>query len=181
VVAVGKMFPHIRALSPFQPLPENTTSETSSIMPTTTTTHYAPIDGSPHLDSSASGSTSRVRTPDEDSEGDEEGDVDVEGAYELRTFSRGNDNREAAMGGDSEGMRSGSGSDTAEKEEEEGEGEEEEGKHTRRRRRRTSAQSFELYTPDEERVVVKKFDRRLVASLAGLYMLSFLDRSSKLS
>ena len=35
------------------------------------------------------------------------------------------------------------------------------------------------YTPEEERVVVKKLDRRLVLFVAFLYMLSFLDRSSK--
>ena len=35
------------------------------------------------------------------------------------------------------------------------------------------------YTPKEERVVVRKLDRRLVLLLAFLYMLSFLDRSSK--
>ena len=49
------------------------------------------------------------------------------------------------------------------------------------RRRRTSdstVHSFMLYTPDEERAVVKKFDRRLVLFMAFLYMLSFLDRSS---
>lgn len=51
----------------------------------------------------------------------------------------------------------------------------------KRRRRRGSgstAASFQLYTPDEEREVVRKFDRRLVVFVAGLYMLSFLDRSS---
>lgn len=37
----------------------------------------------------------------------------------------------------------------------------------------------EPYTPAEERAVVKKFDRRLVLFIALLYMLSFLDRSSK--
>lgn len=49
------------------------------------------------------------------------------------------------------------------------------------RSRRASAstvQSFMLYTPDEERSVIKKFDRRLVLFVALLYMLSFLDRSS---
>ena len=35
------------------------------------------------------------------------------------------------------------------------------------------------YTPEEERAVVKKLDRRLVLFVAFLYMLSFLDRSSK--
>ena len=36
------------------------------------------------------------------------------------------------------------------------------------------------YTAEEERRVVKKFDRRLVLFMALLYMLAFLDRSSKL-
>lgn len=40
--------------------------------------------------------------------------------------------------------------------------------------------SFMLYTPDEERNVVRKLDRRVVIFLAFLYMLSFLDRSSML-
>lgn len=35
-----------------------------------------------------------------------------------------------------------------------------------------------VYTAEEERAVVKKFDRRLVLFVALLYMLSFLDRSS---
>lgn len=49
------------------------------------------------------------------------------------------------------------------------------------RRRRGSAstvQSYQLYTPDEERAVVRKFDRKLVLFVALLYMLSFLDRSN---
>ena len=43
----------------------------------------------------------------------------------------------------------------------------------------SSVASFELYTPDEERAVVRKFDRRLVLFLSLCYMLSFLDRSSE--
>ena len=35
------------------------------------------------------------------------------------------------------------------------------------------------YTPEEERVVIRKLDRRFVLFLAFLYMLSFLDRSSR--
>lgn len=35
-----------------------------------------------------------------------------------------------------------------------------------------------VYTAEEERTVVRKFDRRLVLFVALLYMLSFLDRSS---
>ena len=50
-----------------------------------------------------------------------------------------------------------------------------------RKTRRASAStvhSFMLYTPDEEKAVIKRFDRRLVLFVALLYMLSFLDRSS---
>ncbi|KAI0484715.1 major facilitator superfamily transporter [Xylariaceae sp. FL0804] len=55
------------------------------------------------------------------------------------------------------------------------------GTATKRRTRRHSdstVASFQLYTPDEERAVVRKFDRRLVAFLGFCYMLSFLDRSN---
>lgn len=44
---------------------------------------------------------------------------------------------------------------------------------------RSSVQSFELYTPDEENSLLRKLDTRLVLFLAFLYMLSFLDRSSR--
>jgi hypothetical protein len=50
---------------------------------------------------------------------------------------------------------------------------------TARRASIDSAQSYELYTPDEDRSVLKKLDRRLVAFMALLYCLSFLDRSSE--
>jgi hypothetical protein len=42
----------------------------------------------------------------------------------------------------------------------------------------SSVESFELYTPDEEKALLKKLDTRLVLFLALLYMLSFLDRGS---
>ncbi|KAM0715796.1 hypothetical protein Q7P37_008310 [Cladosporium fusiforme] len=48
----------------------------------------------------------------------------------------------------------------------------------RTRSRRTSVQSFELYTPDEERGVRRKLDTHLVLFVSLLYMLSFLDRSN---
>ncbi|KAL0933121.1 major facilitator superfamily transporter [Colletotrichum truncatum] len=47
-----------------------------------------------------------------------------------------------------------------------------------RRASASTAASFQLYTPDEERAVVRKFDRRLVLFVALLFMLSFLDRSN---
>lgn len=42
-------------------------------------------------------------------------------------------------------------------------------------------ESFTLYTPEEERSVIKTFDRRIALFVALLYMLNFLDRSSKQS
>jgi hypothetical protein len=47
-----------------------------------------------------------------------------------------------------------------------------------RRGSASTVHSFQLYTPDEERAIVRKFDRKLVLFVALLYMLSFLDRSS---
>lgn len=44
----------------------------------------------------------------------------------------------------------------------------------------SSVESFQLYTPDEDATVRRKFDRKLVLFVALLYMLSFLDRSSAL-
>lgn len=57
-------------------------------------------------------------------------------------------------------------------------GDEDEPSHGRRGSAST-IHSYQLYTPDEERRVIRKFDRRLVLFVALLYMLSFLDRSSK--
>ncbi|EFX04014.1 major facilitator superfamily transporter [Grosmannia clavigera kw1407] len=51
--------------------------------------------------------------------------------------------------------------------------------HQTRRRRPSSGRHGRLaYTAEEERAVVRKFDRRLVLFVALLYMLSFLDRSN---
>lgn len=49
--------------------------------------------------------------------------------------------------------------------------------HDRRMSASTVA-SFQLYTPDEDIAVRRKFDRKLVLFVAFLFMLSFLDRSS---
>ena len=51
--------------------------------------------------------------------------------------------------------------------------------HNARRLSFDSVQSYELYTPDEDKTVLKKLDRRLVSFLALLYCLSFLDRTSE--
>jgi hypothetical protein len=44
-----------------------------------------------------------------------------------------------------------------------------------------SVQSYELYTPDEDKKVLRKLDRKLVGFMALLYCLSFLDRTSESS
>jgi hypothetical protein len=51
--------------------------------------------------------------------------------------------------------------------------------HNARRLSFDSVQSYELYTPDEDKTVLKKLDRRLVGFMALLYCLSFLDRTSE--
>ncbi|KAI0875841.1 MFS general substrate transporter [Hypoxylon argillaceum] len=50
--------------------------------------------------------------------------------------------------------------------------------YNERRPSDSTVASFQLYTPDEEKAVVRKFDRRLVMFLACCYMLSFVDRSN---
>ncbi|OAA68963.1 Major facilitator superfamily domain, general substrate transporter [Cordyceps fumosorosea ARSEF 2679] len=54
-------------------------------------------------------------------------------------------------------------------------------KHRRTTTRRGSGNtvaSYELYTPDEEAAVRRKFDRRLVLFVSFLFLLSFVDRSN---
>lgn len=51
--------------------------------------------------------------------------------------------------------------------------------HDARRLSFDSVQSYELYTPDEDKTVLRKLDRRLVGFMALLYCLSFLDRTSE--
>ncbi|KAF7562479.1 hypothetical protein G7046_g1657 [Stylonectria norvegica] len=46
------------------------------------------------------------------------------------------------------------------------------------RRSTSSAASYQLYTPDEDIAVRRKFDRKLVLFVALLFLLSFLDRSN---
>lgn len=47
-----------------------------------------------------------------------------------------------------------------------------------RRLSASTVASFQLYTPDEEAAVRRKFDRRVVLFVALLFLLSFLDRSN---
>jgi hypothetical protein len=52
---------------------------------------------------------------------------------------------------------------------------------SRRLSRESLAEDYELYTPDEDKAVLRSLDRRLVLFMALLYLLSFLDRSSKVT
>lgn len=119
--------------------------------------HIPPPSGDPIADgeqSPSSNSTTTRLTPDSDSDSDLElDDGELGESYKLQRRTK---DVERAVG------------------------EDEEEDAPRRARRASSVKSFELYTPDEERAVVRKLDRRLVLFVALLYMLSFLDRSSKL-
>ncbi|CAJ2513540.1 Uu.00g016590.m01.CDS01 [Anthostomella pinea] len=150
---------------------------------------------SPEHDSSAPMSSSANFTPGCDSDGDSDGpsydglrhadmgayglglegdEGDEEGeAYELQDRGAAARRYTGAIYGD---------------EDEEGYGDGNEGyagmssSSGRAKRRRVSTSStvasFMLYTPDEDRTVRRKFDRRLVVFLGFCYLLSFLDRSN---
>ncbi|KAH0562333.1 hypothetical protein GP486_002976 [Trichoglossum hirsutum] len=145
------------------------------------TTHYAPIGqtpdpkgGSPIRSSSPSASTAQM-TPDSNSDSDSDMDAGrgVE-SFEMKSFAEGAGKRQGAgpMSHHGEGYSRDMGDD------DESEDEEHETRARDRRPSDSTVQSFQLYTPDEEQAVVRKFDRRLVPFLAFLYMLSFLDRST---
>jgi len=109
----------------------------------------------PRDESTNSSSTTRL-TPDSDSE-DSDFNAGAHGeSYKLRNISK----------------------DVEEGHVDDDDSEDEETEHRRRRASASTTQSFQLYTPDEERAVVRKFDKKLVLFVALLYMLSFLDRSS---
>lgn len=116
-----------------------------------------PVDGS----QSSSSPTTRL-TPDSESDG-AESDLELGqsrgDSYKLRSRSKEDEEK--------------SGSQEYDDSEEDGEE-----RYGRRRASVSTVQSYQLYTPDEEKAVVKKFDRKLVLFVALLYMLSFLDRSS---
>lgn len=112
----------------------------------------------PNDDISPDSSFTTRFTPDSDSEDGLEIDHGEGGTENYELQSRGKDVEKDGSGDEEDG------------------GEEDD--HTRRRASVSTVQSYQLYTPDEEKIVVKKFDRKLVLFVALLYMLSFLDRSS---
>lgn len=116
-------------------------------------TRYEALEAPDDKATEESSSSARL-TPDSDFEDEDQytlGQLENEGGYELRELRRESD---AGAG--------------AEEEEDDDEAPLAGG---RRKRRRSSVQSFELYTPDEERRVRWKLDTRLVLFVALLYMM----------
>ncbi|KAI9705624.1 MAG: hypothetical protein M1836_006380 [Candelina mexicana] len=123
--------------------------------------------------SSVSSSSPRV-TPDSDLEDDMYLDVaaedgNIEKSFQLQSFQR------HAAGGRPM-SRLDAPSQPHHEHDEQNKKHESFGQH--RRTSDSTVHSFTLYIPDEERAVLRKFDRRLVLFMAFLYMLSFLDRSN---
>ena len=128
-------------------------------------------DGELSPDSSAMTRLTPDSGSDSGSESENDSDLDLDMGEVGESFKMQRRGRDVEKGGvgDKEGL-------------DEDEDEEENGYTASGRRRAASVstvQSYQLYTPDEERAVVRKFDRKLVLFVALLYMLSFLDRSSK--
>lgn len=133
---------------------------------------YEPVAGEDDRPATSIGSdeTSTHLTPDSDSEDDFAlGELEVEEGYELRPLNK--DGQSAAGAQESE-------DEDAQDEDEYIKNEGSNAASKRSRKRRPSTASFELYTPDEERRVLRKLDTRLVLFVALLYLLSFLDRSN---
>ncbi|KAK4985384.1 hypothetical protein LTR50_006000 [Elasticomyces elasticus] len=130
-----------------------------------------PVSVTPKHDQSASLPSSTYLTPDSDSEDDDYARRSRSGAasYRMKNLKRTTEDDGAESCERSGSERS--------HEDEEDEGDATAGAQ-RHRTRAESTQSFELYTPDEEKAVLRKLDRRLVLFMALLYMLSFLDRSN---
>lgn len=132
-----------------------------------------------------------LRTPESDSDSNSGFPGERDG-YELRSLSR----SERAGGGDDDAIQDDAGEHGTliargrDSDEDEGdvvydafrESDEEDSSQLRRRRRRLRGRRKEfLYTREEEKKVIRKFDWNLAGFLALLYMLSFLDRSSTFS
>ncbi len=134
------------------------------------------MDGQRRKEANSSPSTDRL-TPQSDSGSDLEADdflagEDTERAYELKKLT----------GSAREGSPQWKEHEHEDEEDElwkDGAEDEDQFVDTRHPRRASASttQSYMLYTPDEERTVVRRLDRRVVLLMALLYMLSFLDRS----
>lgn len=132
-----------------------------------------------------------LRTPESDSDSNSGFTAEQDG-YELRSLSRFHRTPAVDIGGgdrqdyaDEHGTLIARGRSSDEDDEIEGGvvydafrgSDEEDPSELRRRRGRLRRKEF-LYTVEEEKKVIRKFDWHLVGFLALLYSLSFLDRSS---
>ncbi|KAK4544452.1 hypothetical protein LTR36_004343 [Oleoguttula mirabilis] len=132
-------------------------------------------------DSSQETTTSTRYTPEADTDDDEEDGLDhleADEGYELKHLGSGGSNARHERHEHHKAQHavaSAAEDDASDDDENEGEGRALSGHKTHRR---ASVQSFELYTPDEERRVRRKLDTRLVFFVALLYLMSFLDRSN---
>lgn len=128
-----------------------------------------------------------LRTPESDSDSNS-GFAGEQDGYELRSLSQpGRMGDGDAAGQDETGEHGVLIAQGRDSDEDDGdvvydafrESDEEDSAQLRRRRRRLRGRRKEfLYTKEEEKKVIRKFDWNLVGFLALLYMLSFLDRSS---
>ena len=113
-------------------------------------------------------------TPDSDSNSDDASDLDLDMDPEMR----GEEGRESYKMQSRDVEKVAESQQDMDSDDEEEVFREDSGGGGRGRGSISTVQSYQLYTPDEERAVVRKFDRKLVVFVALLYMLSFLDRSS---
>ncbi|KAI9052773.1 hypothetical protein LZ554_003046 [Drepanopeziza brunnea f. sp. 'monogermtubi'] len=119
-----------------------------------------------------SSATTRL-TPGSDSDSDSDLDMGMD-MGELGVL--GESFKLQRRGRDAEKLEAGIEEEEEEEVEEENEDDEEHPIRDRRRASVSTTQSYQLYTPDEERAVVRKLDRKLVTFVTLLYMLGFLDR-----
>lgn len=152
---------------------------------------YAPVannEGKAYSPDSNHGPPSSARyTPDTGSEEDldlhELEDPDNEEGYELEQLQQAS-SRRTEEGHSTAGAEESNDDKDEDSDDEKGQDSEDDEatsalrKEGKRHRRTSSVQSFELYTPDEERRVRRKLHTHLVLFVCLLYLLSFLDRSN---
>jgi len=137
--------------------------------------------GSSGSSQESSTSASARYTPEADSADDEDAglaDLEAEEGYELKQLGHGGRDARGQREEEKEAVVGAEDDDGLDEDDEDGDGEGIPLDQQRKRRRRASVQSFELYTPDEERRVRRKLDTHLVLFVALLYLMSFLDRSN---
>jgi len=132
---------------------------------------YLPVEADDEHSSAREQTPPKTTYSDDNDDDDGLEDLEAKEGYELRDLNAVARPRQQGVAGGSADKEAG---DDDDDEDHEGGG----AVNGRARRRRASVQSYELYTPDEERRVRRKLDTRLVLFVALLYLMSFLDRSS---